>query len=372
MLFVDAWWALLTSVQTTVLVIMSEQVGKVLAFLGFVVYLLVSRALLHGLQTDRPPAARLLLLRVFGHGRRTERLLDELTQRWRPFGTVDLIAGRDLALRNIDPSEFYTFLSGRMDREFVQGPADLDQRLARRDDRPDPDGRYRVNQFFCHVDTWQLTLNRLVDESEAVLMDLRGFDEHRAGCQYEIARLAEHAGTRPIVLLVDADTNLDLAEAIFAARHNAALRRTARSSSCRSARPIGAPWRPRSPCCSTVDRRSAISERTNLLSVWPYRPSRPVVSRASVLGQPGQHLVDGCPRRSVSSLLRMSNINRRTACTWPGAACAIAVRPAGVTAMKAPRPSSAHSVRSTSPRRSMRVTWWDTRLRPSGAGGRAW
>ena len=227
MLFVDAWWALLTSVQTTVLVIMSEQVGKVLAFLGFVVCLLVSRALLRGLQTDRPPAARLLLLRVFGHGRRTERLLDELTQRWRPFGTVDLIAGRDLALRNIDPSEFYTFLSGRMDREFVQGPADLDQRLARRDDRPDPDGRYRVNQFFCHVDTWQLTLNRLVDESEAVLMDLRGFDEHRAGCQYEIARLAEHAGTRPIVLLVDADTNLDLAEAIFC---GAAQRRTPANS----------------------------------------------------------------------------------------------------------------------------------------------
>jgi len=215
MLFVDAWWALLTAVQTTVLVIMSGQTAKVFAVLGFAAYLVVSRALLHGLQTDRPPAARLLLLRVFGHGRRTERLLDELTQRWRPFGTVDLIAGRDLALRNIDPSEFYTFLSGRLDREFIQGPADLDQRLARRDDRPDPDGRYRVNQFFCHSDTWQLTLDRLVDGCDGVLMDLRGFDDDRTGCLYEIGRLAEHAGSRPIVLLTDGDTELGLAESIF-------------------------------------------------------------------------------------------------------------------------------------------------------------
>jgi hypothetical protein len=215
MLFVDAWWALLTAVQTTVLVMMDGQIGKVFAFLGFGAYLLVSRALLHGLQVDRPPAARLLLLRVFGHGRRTERLLDELTQRWRPFGTVDLIAGRDLALRNVDPSEFYSFLSGRLDREFVQGSADLDQRLARRDDRPDPDGRYRVSQFFCHSDTWQLTLDRLVDGCDGVLMDLRGFDVDRTGCLYEIGRLAEHAGSRPIVLLADTDTKLDLPEAIF-------------------------------------------------------------------------------------------------------------------------------------------------------------
>jgi hypothetical protein len=121
MLFIDAWWALLTAVQTTTLVITSGRIGEVVAFLGFGAYLLVSHALLRGLQTDRPPAARLLLLRVFGHGRRTERLLDALNQRWRPFGTVDLIAGRDLALRNIDPSEFYTFLSASTGQRRMSG-----------------------------------------------------------------------------------------------------------------------------------------------------------------------------------------------------------------------------------------------------------
>ena len=63
---------------------------------------------------------------MFGPDRGTERLLDELTLRWRPFGTVDLIAGRNLALRNIDPGEFYDFLTGKLAREFVQDGADLE------------------------------------------------------------------------------------------------------------------------------------------------------------------------------------------------------------------------------------------------------
>ena len=70
----------------------------------------------------------------------------------------------------------------------------MDERLARRDDRPDPDGRFRVNQFFCHRNTWKPTLDRLVASCDAVLMDLRNFDENREGCRYEIRRLGEHGG----------------------------------------------------------------------------------------------------------------------------------------------------------------------------------
>jgi hypothetical protein len=229
MLFVDGWWALLTLVQTTELVALDGP-SQLLALSAFGAYLLVSRALLRGRRSHRPPAARLLLLRVFGHDRRTERLLDELTLDWRPFGTVDLIAGPDLALRTLDPSEFYMFLTRQLAREFVQGPADLDRRLARRDDRPDPDGRYRVTQFFCYADTWQMTVDRLVAGCDAVLMDLRGFGDRRLGCLYEIGRLAEHARTTPIVLLADSTTKLELAEPVFqaAARHRSPVRPTAR------------------------------------------------------------------------------------------------------------------------------------------------
>jgi hypothetical protein len=214
MLFIDTWWSLLAVFQTTALA-MHRGPDQFIALAGLGAYLLTSRGLMIGLRTDRPPAARLLLLRVFGQDRRTERLFDELTFRWRPFGTVDLIAGRDLALRNIDPSEFYEFLTGKLAREFVQGEADLEERLARRDDRQDPDGRFRVNEFFCHLNTWKPTLDRLVASCDAVLMDLRDFNENREGCRYEIRRLAEHAGAKPIVLLTNANTRLDLAESLF-------------------------------------------------------------------------------------------------------------------------------------------------------------
>jgi hypothetical protein len=212
MLFIDTSWSLLTLYQTAVLVIQWGPEGFI-ALAGLGAYLLTSRVLISGLRTDRLPADRLLLLRVFGQDRRTERLFDELTPRWRPFGTVDLLAGRDLALRNIDPSEFYQFLTGKLAREFVQGEADLEERLTRRDDRQDPDGRFRVNEFFCHRNTWKPTLDRLVATCE--LMDLRDFNENREGCRYEIRRLAEHAGAKPIVLLTNANTQLDLAESLF-------------------------------------------------------------------------------------------------------------------------------------------------------------
>ena len=217
MLFIGIWWLLLTLIETSILVVTRGGLEQLIALGGFAAFWLVSRALIGGLRSDEPPAARLLLLRVFGHDRRIERLLDELTLRWRPLGTVELIAGRDLAFRNIDPSELYGFLTGGLAREFVKNGDDLARRLARRDERQDPDGLYRVTQFFCHLDTWQHTLDALVTGCDAVLMDLRGFDERRLGCRYEIGRLAERLGDKPIVLLTDSSTRVELAESLFLA-----------------------------------------------------------------------------------------------------------------------------------------------------------
>jgi hypothetical protein len=46
--------------------------------------------------TRLDPACTLLLLRVFGFERRTQRLLEELGLRWRHLGPIRLIAGTDL------------------------------------------------------------------------------------------------------------------------------------------------------------------------------------------------------------------------------------------------------------------------------------
>jgi hypothetical protein len=52
---------------------------------------------------------------------------------------------------------------------------EISQRLGRLDFRPDPDGRYRVNEVYCRDDTWRPALEALLESCDTVLMDLRTF-----------------------------------------------------------------------------------------------------------------------------------------------------------------------------------------------------
>jgi hypothetical protein len=118
---------------------------------------------------------------VFSLGRRSERLFDALAKHWRHAGSIRLIAGPDLATTTVEPHEFLDFLSGKLARRFIDGPETLDLRISEMDLEPDRDGRFRVNDFFCHDNAWQMTLSRLVGDSDAVLMDLRGFSQENRG-----------------------------------------------------------------------------------------------------------------------------------------------------------------------------------------------
>jgi hypothetical protein len=149
----------------------------------------------------------LLLLRVFGDARRSESLFDALALHWRHVGTIQFIAGPDLAAASADPHKLLDFFGGRLKDRFVAGPADLAARWDARDLDPDPDGRYRLNEFFCHDDTWRAVLERLVGESDLVLMDLRGFCPARQGCVFELHRLADLMPLGRVVLLVDGSTD---------------------------------------------------------------------------------------------------------------------------------------------------------------------
>lgn len=157
-------------------------------------------------------AVTLLLLRVFGFGERSERLLDELGHKWRYAGPVTLISAPDLATSYVEPHEFYDFLGGRLSRAFVKNRDDLERRIDRMDTRPDPDGRYRVNEFFCHADTWQPTMRALAHRSDAVLMDLRSFTQTNQGCTHELQQLLNIVPLDRIVLLIDETTNRALLE----------------------------------------------------------------------------------------------------------------------------------------------------------------
>jgi hypothetical protein len=173
----DAIWLLYGVSQSVPLVY--EGTAWVLSGLpAFVVYKLVAWAGFSLLDHEASPAGRipkLLLLRVFSLGKRSERLFEALAKHWRHVGSIQLIAGPDLATTTVEPHEFLVFLSGKLARRFIDKPQTLDQRLSEMDLEPDQDGRFRVNDFFCHDDTWRMVLSRLADESEAVRCPWNGW-----------------------------------------------------------------------------------------------------------------------------------------------------------------------------------------------------
>jgi hypothetical protein len=156
-----------------------------------------------------PPggALKLLLLRVFRSDRRGQSLLEEITQRWRYFGPIRLIAGTDFVDSTIEPHEFFEFLSGRLSRAFVKDREDLENRFLRHIAGPDPDGLYRIEDFFCHLDTWQMTVAYLAGQVDVVLMDLRGFSSAHRGCTFEIGMLLNSVSVDRVVFVVDNSTD---------------------------------------------------------------------------------------------------------------------------------------------------------------------
>jgi hypothetical protein len=158
----------------------------------------------------REKAPRLLLLRSFSIGRKSERLFEALEKHWRRVGSIQLIAGVDLAARNVEPHEFLDFISGKLARRFINGPEALERRLSELDTEPDRDLRFRVNDFFCYDDTWRMVLSRLVRESDAVLMDLRGFSRQNSGCIFEIHELVALVPLERVVFIINESTDQQL------------------------------------------------------------------------------------------------------------------------------------------------------------------
>lgn len=155
--------------------------------------------------SGRPPT--LLVLRVFQRDAHVQRLFDDVVERWRLTGNTVLIAGTDLVERTLDAEDLFGFLAGRLRERFVLSPQEVGHRLAAFDMVRDFDGRFRVNECYCHDSTWQQALAALVDRSDVVLMDLRSFQARHQGCRHELGVLAQAAGAKRVVLLTDAQTD---------------------------------------------------------------------------------------------------------------------------------------------------------------------
>ena len=189
--FSGAWWIL----------------SGLFAFLIFKLSSSAGFKLLRKLRTNTPGYRKLLLLRVFALGRRSEALYGKLGKSWRTVGSIQLIAGPDLATSTVEPHEFLDFVSGRMARRFIDSAQALELGISRMDLQPDADNRLRVNDFFCHDDTWRMTLARLANECDAVLMDLRGFSDQHAGCVFEINELFNLLPLQRVVFAIDETTD---------------------------------------------------------------------------------------------------------------------------------------------------------------------
>ncbi len=208
LLTLEAMWLLFAVVQTVGFAFegLAWLAAGPLAFLAWKLTTVVGFRLA-GRGHPECPATGLLLLRVFALGARSERLFDAFGKRWLRIGNIDMIAGPDLATTAVEPHEFLDFVGGRLSRAFVRDEADLARRHAARALGPDPDGRHRVNEFFCHDDTWRPTMLCLARAADAVLMDLRGFSPQNEGCRYELQQLLDHVPLERVVLLVRSDTD---------------------------------------------------------------------------------------------------------------------------------------------------------------------
>ena len=108
---------------------------------------------------------------------------------------------------------FFEYLARRIRRQFIKDDSDLGHPLANLDLRTDPDGRYRINQFFCFANTWQNAVRLLSQQAGMVLMDLRNFSANNKGCLYELEMLREHVHPNRMLLLVDSTTDWPFVEA---------------------------------------------------------------------------------------------------------------------------------------------------------------
>jgi hypothetical protein len=188
----------------------TEGAAALAMFLPLLLIPTVTLIALVGRRSRRAPT--LLLLRVFQQDEQARSLFDHVVERWRLTGNSVMIAGTDLADRTMDAADVFEFLDRRLAERFVVSRGDVARRIAAFDMAPDIDGRFRVNECYCHDKTWQDMLQALVRDSDVVLMDLRGFQSHNAGCRYELTTLAQTPREIRVVVLTDSRTDLSAAQ----------------------------------------------------------------------------------------------------------------------------------------------------------------
>lgn len=215
-LVVDALWLFFASYYAMQFVVQGRA-WLLTGALAFAVYCIVLAAARSRVRRQDPSLAPrgLTFLRVFALGPKSNALFNALAKHWRRVGSMQLITGPDLAQSTAQPHQLLDFVTGRLASHFIGDARTLETRLALLDRAPDRDGWYRVNNFFCRADAWQAVLARLVQQGDVVLMDLRSFSAHNAGCVHELRHLVEFVPLARCVFIVDRTTDIDYLRSVL-------------------------------------------------------------------------------------------------------------------------------------------------------------
>ncbi len=202
----------------------SELGGAAFAILAAWLWIPVGFRLARPLLQPKHAGPVLLVLRVFRRDAEVENLFDRVIERWRSTGSVTLIAGSDLVSRTMDPDDLFAYVQGSLGDRFIGEDYALQREVSHLDIIADPDGRFRINDFYCFDTTWQSVLLALVVRADRVLMDLRGFTKKNRGCLFELEALGKATHVRRIVLLTDGETDRDAARSALGLANAAADR----------------------------------------------------------------------------------------------------------------------------------------------------
>jgi len=104
--------------------------------------------------------------------------------------------------------QYYRF---KIARSYAKNLEDIRKKLHKTLHRPRKlDLSFKYLPMFCYDNTWKLAVSEFIKNSQAILMDLRGFSEKRKGCEYEIDFLLDTFPITKILFLVDANNDKTL------------------------------------------------------------------------------------------------------------------------------------------------------------------
>jgi hypothetical protein len=76
-------------------------------------------------------------------------------------------------------------------------------------------GVYNDMSFYCNDGVWREVFVQLLESPDAILMDLRGFQEKNIGCMYEIGGIMKSPKRSRVLYIINDDTDLLLLRNIF-------------------------------------------------------------------------------------------------------------------------------------------------------------